>query len=179
MSRAKAWLLAACAAAAVVAVFFAGRFFEGYLNQSANLARYALEATSLPGDYAPGYCLTGSAGIVHSMEQTVLVITDYQSDREALLEEISRTDGWHVAQVSAQEYRDFADAALWWQAEEVFQVRDDTCFDAWYYRETAEPCDPPALPDGPLSEIGELGRGFHFAAYDAESGLFVYVNQFG
>ena len=111
------------------------------------------------------------------MTQTAFVI-EYPSDREVLLEEISRIDGWHVAQVSAQEYRDFADAALWTQAE-VLQVQDDTCFDAWYYRETAEPCDPPALPDGPLSKIGELGRGFQFAAYDVESGLFVYVNQFG
>ena len=177
MSRAKAWLLAACAAVAVVAAFFAGRFFEGYLNHSANLARYALEATSLPGDYAPSYWLRGSAGLREFMTQTAFVI-QYPSDREELLREISRTDGWHAAQVSAQEYRDFVDAALWTQAE-VLQVRDDTCFDAWYYRETAEPCDPPALPDGPLSEIGELGRGFHFAAYDAESGLFVYVNQFG
>ena len=111
------------------------------------------------------------------MTQTAFVI-QYPSDREELLREISRTDGWHAAQVSAQEYRDFADAALWTQAE-VLQVRDDTCFDAWYYRETAEPCDPPALPDGPFAQIGELGRGFQFAAYDAESGLFVYVNQFG
>lgn len=74
MSRAKAWLLAACAAVAVVAAFFAGRFFEGYLNHSANLARYALEATSLPGDYAPGYCLTGSTGLREFMTQTAFVI---------------------------------------------------------------------------------------------------------
>lgn len=189
MSRAKAWLLAACVAMIVVAAFFAGRLVEALSDDAINSAEYALEATSLPGDYAPSYWLRGSAGLREFMTQTAFVI-QYPSDREALLREISRTDGWHVAQVSAQEYRDFADVALWTQAK-VLQVRDDTCFDAWYYCETAEPVQPstllevvlnsqkPALPDGPLSEIGELGRGFHFAVYDAESGLFVYVNQFG
>ena len=177
MSRAKAWLLAACAAVAVVAAFFAGRLVEALSDDAINSAEYALEVTSLPGDYAPSYWLRGSAGLREFMTQTAFVI-QYPSDREELLREISRTDGWHAAQVSAQEYRDFADAALWTQAE-VLQVRDDTCFDAWYYRETAEPCDPPALPDGPFSEIGELGRGFQFAAYDAESGLFLYFYQFG
>ena len=177
MSRAKAWLLAACVTVAVVAAFFAGRLVEAPSDDAINSAECALEVTSLPGDCAPSSWLRGSAGLREFMPQTAFVI-QYPSDREALFREISRTDGWHAAQVSAQEYRDFADVALWTQAE-VLQVRDDTCFDAWYYCETAEPYAPPALPDGPLSEIGALGRGFRFAVYDAESGLFVYVNQFG
>ena len=178
MSRGKAWLLTICAAAlAAWLAFFAGRLTASEHLNSICVAELSLEQVSLSKDYAPDYCLSGAMGFRDYLTQRAFVV--YPSDRAAMLREIARTDGWHVAQVSAQEYRDFADAALWRQAEEVFQVQDDTCFDAWYYRETAEPCDPPALPDGPFAQIGELGRGFQFAAYDAESGLFLYFYQFG
>ena len=99
-------------------------------------------------------------------------------DRAAMLREIAHTVGWHMAQVTAQDYRLFAHAALWTEAE-VLQAWDDVCFDAWFYHETTPPWNPPELPAGPLSEIGELGRGFRMALFDADSGLFVYVEQFG
>ena len=59
------------------------------------------------------------------------------------------------------------------------QVRDDAAFDAWYYRETAGPHNASEAPDGPFAEIGQIGRGFVFAVFDAETGLFIFTSQFG
>ena len=37
----------------------------------------------------------------------------------------------------------------------------------------------PNVPDGSFEEIGQIGRGFIFAVYDEETGLFIYTEQFG
>lgn len=178
MSRGKAWLLTICAAAlAAWLAFFAGRLTASEHLNSIRVAESSLEQVSLSKDYAPDYCLSGATGFRDYLTQTAFVI-QYPSDRAAMLREIAHTVGWHMAQVTAQDYRLFAHAALWTEAE-VLQAWDDVCFDAWFYHETTPPWNPPELPAGPLSEIGELGRGFRMALFDAESGLFVYVNQFG
>lgn len=66
-----------------------------------------------------------------------------------------------------------------WSCQAAVQVRDDAAFDAWYYRETAGSYNAPGIPDGPFAEIGQIGRGFVFAVFDAETGLFIFVRQFG
>lgn len=66
-----------------------------------------------------------------------------------------------------------------WSCQAAVQVADDVVFDAWYYRETAAPYNAPGIPDGPFAEIGQIGRGFVFAVFDAETGLFIFTSQFG
>lgn len=139
-------------------------------------ARTALLQTGLPADAASVYALHGEAWGRDSFEQTAFCIDHY--DEAALLELMKRTAGWRIADVSAQDYRRFAEAVMW-TYQETLQLQDDTVFDAWYYREKAEPHNTRHAPDGPFEEIGQIGRGFIFAVYDEETGLFIYTEQFG
>lgn len=168
--------LAAMAAALVIA-FFAGRLSGNTHLFAANAAETALEQTGLPGEYAPPYAMHGMADGRDSFEQTVFCI-EYEQEREALQQIMSRTEGWRIAEANAEDYRRFAETAMWGYQSAV-QVQDDVTFDAWYYRETAEPYNAPGVPDGPFAEIGQAGRGFVFAVFNAETGLFIFVRQFG
>ena len=166
--------LAAMAAALVIA-FFAGRLSASTRLFAANAAETALEQTGLPRDYAPPYAMHGMADGRDSFEQTVFCAA---REREVLLQWMSRTQGWRIAEAGAEDYRRFAETAMWGYQSAV-QVSDDVTFDAWYYRETAEPYNAPDVPDCPFAEIGQTGRGFVFAVFDAETGLFIFVRQFG
>ncbi len=166
--------LAAMAAALVIA-FFAGRLSGNTRLFTPNAAETALEQTGLPRDYAPPYAMHGMADGRDSFEQTVFCAA---REREALLQWMSRTQGWRIAEANAEDYRRFAETAMW-SCQAAVQVQDDVTFDAWYYRETAEPYNAPGVPDGPFAEIGQAGRGFVFAVFDAETGLFIFVRQFG
>ena len=68
-----------------------------------------------------------------------------------------------------------------WEYENSWLYSDEITFDAWYYRETVEPDTfSGRIPRGPLEQIGScVGRGFEFAIFDVETGLFVYIDQFG
>ena len=118
----------------------------------------------------------GFTGFRDSFEQTKFRV-QYAEDREALLSDIARAKGWRVAPVKAEEFTAFQKQYMWWA---VLDVPTDVVFDAWYYHETHEPADYSLkVTDGTLAEIGRVGYGFEFAVYDAESGLFIFVDQFG
>lgn len=142
-------------------------------------SEFALESTGLPVEYAPGFSLYGYTGFRDSFSQTEFRI-NYQRERQALLDIISTTDCWHIAPVTASEYSDFASNVMW-EYENSWQYSDKIIFDAWYYRERVEPYPPSGqIPKGPLEEIGPyVGRGFEFALFDVDTGLFVYIDQFG
>lgn len=162
----------------LIAAYMLGGVHAGLLHSAINYAERALKKTGLPTTYAPGYCLHGEISSRDSFVQTKFVV-EYQSDRQALLEEIERTKGWRLAQVAASEYLAFQQAWLW-QCGEVLSVPADTVFDAWYYCEMSAPVEGEnAIPAGVLEEIGAVGRGFEFAVFDAETGLFVFIDQFG
>ncbi len=146
---------------------------------SINHAAYALESTGLPGEYAPGFSLHGYTGFRDSYMQTEFCI-NHSSDCQTILKMISNIDHWHVVPVTASEYLDFASNVLW-EYENSWQCADEIVFDAWYYRETTEPHAPNnRVPKGPMEQIGPYaGRGFEFALFDSDTGLFIYIDQFG
>ena len=147
------------------------------LTASEDHGEFALRQTGLAGDYTLNLVMHGDNLSRDSFSQTFLLVD--QHSREGLLREISRAPQWRVAPLPAADFRAFQAQAMWFR-DESLQVADATEFDAWYYRETAEPAGWDAvIGTGPLAEIGRVGRGFDFAAYDRDSGLFVYVNQFG
>jgi len=92
-------------------------------------------------------------GFRDSFMQTVFCI-DYSGDCQRILEMISNTDHWHTASVTVSEYSDFARNVIWGY-ENSWQYTDEIVFDAWYYRETAEPHIPNnRIPKGPMDQIG-------------------------
>lgn len=169
-----AWV---AAIVALVITFFMG-WLAGELSRSdMNAAQTALGRTGLPEGYAPSYAVHGAAYGRDSFEQTVFRV-EYESEREALFRLMGKAPLWRVAEAGAEDYRRLAETAMWpYQA--AVQVADDVVFDAWYYREKAEPHNTPEAPDGPFAEIGQVGRGFEFAVFDRETGLFIFTSQFG
>lgn len=67
-----------------------------------------------------------------------------------------------------------------WEYADVLDVPEDIVFDAWFYRKTDEPASwSKHVSSGSLKDIGQVGNGFEFAVYDLETGLFIFVDQFG
>ena len=186
-THASSWFSRACKAFLFLLLFlligatgwFIGMLQENHKLTSINHAAYALESTGLPEEYAPSFSLHGHTGFRDSFMQTVFCI-DYSGDCQRILEMISNTDHWHTASVTVSEYSDFARNVIWGY-ENSWQYTDEIVFDAWYYRETAEPHIPNnRIPKGPMDQIGTYaGRGFEFALFDADTGLFIYIDQFG
>lgn len=142
-----------------------------------NHGEYALRKTHLPVEYAPTYSLYGFTGMRDSFSQTVFTVDYWSDDREALMNAIRQTEHWHVEPVSAEDFRSFA-AHTWYP--DIVQVADDMVFDAWYYIETTKPLSSIAHEaSGAFASIGQIGYGFEFAVYDLETGLFIFVDQFG
>lgn len=158
-----------------IVAFFAGRVIQSEKDSDFNHAEYALKKTSLPEAYAPSYCLHGFTGFRDTFEQAVFEIP-YMADREALMQCIRQTDGWTFAPATAQEFLAFA-SCFWYPT--IVSVPDSVVFDAWFYRETDSPTPWAHAADGCFSTIGEVGNGFEFAVYDLETGLFIFVDQFG
>ena len=174
----KRWRAALFLILAVCVAYALGGVRASLTYAGINYAETALKKTGISVQYAPSYCLHGDATARDSFAQTVFTV-EHQSDRQALLEEAKRTKGWRAAPVTATEYLAFQRACLW-KCGEVLSVPADTVFDAWYYCETSAPVsNAVAAPAGALEEIGPVGRGFEFAVFDAETGLFVFVDQFG
>lgn len=132
-------------AAALVIAFYAGKLAGNVRLSAPNAAEGALEQTGLPGEYAPSYALHGAADGRDSFAQTLFCV---EREREELLQRMSRTEGWRVAEAGAEDYRRFAETAMW-SCQAAVQVRGDAAFDAWYYRETAGPYNAPASPTAP------------------------------
>ena len=160
------------------AAFVAGSLFESYGRNERARAETALRDTRLDSCFAPAFALSGLTGSRDSFEMTAFVV-EGGSNRKALLTACSAQAGWHRGQVTAEEFVSFSDAAFWPFARMLGGPRVDA-FDAWYYRENAAPAGTEtALASGCFAEIGRLGRGFSFAVYDSDTGLFIYVRQFG
>ena len=145
-------------------------------NEMMNHAVVALERTGISSKYAPNYSMYGFVGFRDMFSQTKFKVY-YDSDRKALFNDIAEAKHWHVAPVTGDEYLRLQRACM---CNDVIDVPEDVVFDAWYYLETTEPTQYSGFaPNGALSEIGQIGRGFEFAVFDLETGLFIFVDQFG
>ena len=167
------------AALAVLALVFGAGYFWGFLKEnsrinSINRGEYALEKTGISTEFAPAYSLYGYSGFRDWFGMTMMQID--RGDRDELLDAMDSLDGWHIGSATAEEFRRMP---LWGYAD-VLQLSGDIVFDAWYYAET---CEPPSYadraPEGAFSEIGLVGHGFDLAVYDADTGLFIYIDQHG
>lgn len=149
-------------------------------NAAANTApaRYALQRTGLearwadaPALYFDDYFRDGHTLRIFQIEET-----------EKAFEDIQRTPGWQIAQVSAQEYEALARREFWEPADKVTPGSNVT-FDAWFYRDDyeaqyGENCGWNGDYDG-LPEVFALNGlpdtiNATFAFYDRETGMFFY-----
>jgi len=141
-------------------------------------AARSLKKTGLPTECAPSYCLHGFAGSRDSFTQVKFIVDD-PFERSVLLKQMKCVKGWHVTPVDGYEYLEFQNRYMW-TCSAVLDVPEDIVFDAWYYHETREgSIYSEDVAVGAFSEIGRIGRGYEFAVYDSETGLFVFVDQFG
>ena len=147
-------------------------------HEFSNHAEIALRKTGLNVQYAPEYSLYGFTGFRDSFSQTKFEI-EYDHEKQQLFNDIQQANSWHIASVSAEDFLAFQDACAW-EFSSVLDIPGDIVFDAWYYLETSAAADfSPVVPDGPLSQIGQIGYGFEFAVYDLETGLFILIDQHG
>ena len=141
-----------------------------------NRSAVALQKTGLPLSYSQHYTLHGASSGRDYFSQTVFQV-DYSSERKDLFNIMSRTKNWRIEKVSAKDFRAFT-GHTWYP--EVVQVTDDIEFDAWYYLETSEPSGGIVHEaPGMFESIGLIGRGFEFAVFDVDTGLFIFIDQFG
>lgn len=155
-----------------------GVITAGTQASSLDRAAYALRKTGLAEELAPHYWLYGFTGFRDTFAITQCRLHD-DEDRLLLLAQTKRTKGWHQDSVTVQDFETFASSTLWEYAE-VLQLSEGMVFDAWYYCETSAPASFDSMaPAGPFEEIGQTGRGFEFAVYDADTGMFIFVDQFG
>lgn len=158
--------------------YLKGLFDANMRHASFSYTENALRRTGLPVKYAPGYCLHGFTDSRDSFMQTEFIV-EYQSDREELFAQMDSEIGWRVSSVTGIEYLEFQRICMWKYAD-VLSVPEDIIFDAWFYRETSKPAPwSEHVSSGPLEDIGQVGNGFEFAVYDLETGLFIFVDQFG
>lgn len=154
--------------------FGAGVLYENEKTPHVNHAGHALKKCNLTQTYAPSFCLRGFTGFRDTYEQIVFAVDEKL--RPALMQEISRATGWTAQAVTAEDFRAFS-KACWYK--EFPPLPDDMVFDAWFYRETHEPTDYAHIATGSLSSIGAIGYGFEFAVFDMETGLMIFIDQFG
>lgn len=136
----------------------------------------ALQKTGLPISYSQRYTLHGVTAGRDYFSQTVFQV-EYSSERKELFNIMAHTKNWRIEKVSAEDFRAFT-GHTWYP--EIVQVADDIEFDAWYYLETSE-SDGGIVHEAPgmFSSIGLIGRGFEFAVFDLDTGLFIFIDQFG
>ena len=159
----------------LAAAFFAGILVEDGRQEAPRYPEYALSKTGLPEKYAPAFCLEGLTGARESY-QVIAFKVDYDSARKELLEHTKTVSGWNAAPVTEEELRAFS-RSFWYP--ELLPVPGDTVFDAWYYLETSAPGIGAATAEGCFASIGAIGRGFEFAVFDVETGVMIFVDQFG
>ena len=171
------------AAVLCVVSFLAGGFM-GALDQGmkpyvdhAVKAENAFEKTNLAPSFEITYVLHGSNIGRDMYSQTVFEIP-YLSDREELLGLIQNAEGWHVETITADDYRDFVEIT-WYPSLVQNTVSNDIVFDAWFYRETCPSAGYERMMKGRFSFMGQAARGFEFAVYDEDTGLFIFIDQHG
>ena len=158
--------------------YLKGIIDEDARHASHSYARNALEKTGMSAEFAPGYCLHGFTGFRDTFHQVKFIVED-QHDRKALMAEMTSADGWHVSQVTAAEYLEFQKNCMWTYSQ-ALSVPEEVVFDAWFYCETDEPAPwSKQMTAGALKEIGQVGNGYEFAVFDAETGMFIFADQFG
>lgn len=154
-------------------------YFAGVISANENAVNHsetALQKTGLPTQFSQHYSLYGLTAGKDYFSQTVFQV-EYSSERQDLLNVMAHTDNWRIEKVSAEDFRGFA-AHTWYP--EVVQVADGIEFDAWYYLETSEPWGSIVhQATGVFEPIGLIGRGFEFAVFDIDTGLFIFIDQFG
>ena len=154
--------------------FGAGVLYENEHVLQVNHAAWALKKCNLSQAYAPRFCLRGFTGFRDTYEQIVFAVEEDQ--RPVLIQEISRTKGWTAEPVPEEDFLAFS-KAFWYK--EFPPLPGGMVFDAWFYRETHEPSGYVHVATGSLSPIGAIGYGFEFAVYDIETGLMIFIDQFG
>lgn len=154
--------------------FGAGALYANEKAAHVNDAAHALRKCNLSQTYAPSFSLSGFTGFRDTYEQIVFAVDEGQ--KTALMQEIGHATGWTAGAVTAEDFRAFS-KACWFR--EFPPIPDDMVFDAWFYRETHEPTDYAHMATGSLSSIGAIGYGFEFAVFDMETGLMIFIDQFG
>lgn len=158
----------------LILAFGAGALYANEKTSHQNHAAHALKKCNLSQTYAPSFSLHGFTGFRDTYEQIVFAVG--VEHRSALMQEISHATGWTAEAVTAEDFRAFSKACWYW---EFPPIPDDMVFDAWFYRETHEPTDYAHIATGSLSSIGAVGYGFEFAVFDRETGLMIFIDQFG
>ena len=149
---------------------------EPYADHIAKAA-YAFKETGLFPSFDVDYVLEGSHLGRDSFRLTVFEIP-YEAYKSELMILITDAEGWHVEAIGAGDYRDFAEVT-WFPSMLQATVADDIVFDAWYYRKTTPSAGYEPMQKGCFRFLGRAARGFEFAVYDRETGLFIFIDQFG
>lgn len=169
------------AAALCVVSFQAGAFWDSFLSEKpyadhAAKAANAFAKTNL-ASFEITYVLHGS-NIGRDMYSQTVFEVPYDTDKKELMECIRNADGWHVEAITADDYRDFVEIT-WYPSMVQHTVSDDIVFDAWFYRETCPSAGYEKMMKGRFSYMGRAARGFEFAVYDKDTGLFIFIDQHG
>ncbi|MDO5435832.1 MAG: hypothetical protein Q4G19_05635 [Clostridia bacterium] len=138
---------------------------------------YAFSKTNLSPSFEVNYVLDGRHTGRDSFIQTIFEVP-YSANREELMELIRNADGWHAETITADDYRSFAEVT-WYPSIVKNTVSDDIEFDAWFYCVTAPSAGYEPDIGGHFSFLGQAARGFEFAVFDQDTGLFIYIDQLG
>ena len=138
--------------------------------------QYALKKTGITEELYPGLVLHDSNHSRDSYTQTLFSVPKW--DRISLLEQMRQTENWHIEAIQAFDFRGFANVT-WYSELNHALIADDVQFDAWYYVVRSPSWGDEETPSGYFSKLGRVGRGFTFALFDVETGLFVFIDQFG
>lgn len=148
---------------------------EPYKDEHAK-ARNALQLTGIRQDFDPDFVFHGSHIGRDMFSQTFFEVS--YGDRKELMRLIRSTDGWHSEALTAKDYCDFVEIT-WYPSMIQHMISDDIVFDAWFYRETTPSAGFEPMLHGYFSFLGQAARGFEFAVFDEDTGLFIFIDQFG
>ena len=148
---------------------------EPYKDEHAK-ARNALQLTGIRQDFDPDFVFHGSHIGRDMFSQTFFEVS--YGDRKELMRLIRSTDGWHSEALTAKDYCDFVEIT-WYPSMIQHMISDDIVFDAWFYRETDPSAGFEPMLHGYFSFLGQAARGFEFAVFDEDTGLFIFIDQFG
>ena len=160
---------------AVCCLTLAGCSDEPYKDEHAK-AISALRKTNIQQDFRPTFLLYGGH-IGRDMYAQTFFEVPYTA-RTELMDLIRDTDGWHAETITSEDYCDFVEIT-WFPAMMKQMISGDIEFDAWFYRETTPPAGYEPMVQGHFSFLGRAARGFEFAVFDEDTGLFILIDQFG
>ena len=139
-------------------------------------ARNALQLTGIRQDFDPDFVFHGSHIGRDMFSQTFFEVS--YGDRKELMRLIRSTDGWHTEALTAKDYCEFVEIT-WYPSMIKQMISDDIVFEAWFYRETTPSAGYEPMLQGYFSFLGQAARGFEFAVFDEDTGLFIFIDQFG